>query len=61
MKKTYVDVYYDDELSPPAWVTRRYYKEKDGSLVVFDADVLPSKREAEKLAKEWKKKIKKVI
>jgi hypothetical protein len=59
-QKTYVDVYYDDELEPHAWIVRRYYKEKDGSLVVFDSDVAINKKHAEKMAKEWKK-MKKVI
>jgi len=61
MKKTYVDVYYDDELDPPCWGARKYEKDKDGSLIVIDFTCAENKKDAQKIAKEWRKKIKKVV
>ena len=61
MKKKFVDVYYDDELSPPCWMARSGYIESDGSVVVLDSDCARNKKEAEKIASSWKKKLKKVL
>jgi len=55
-KKYYVDVYYDDEFDPPSWVWRVYSIEADGSLMVVDADLTDTKKQAKQTAKEISEK-----
>jgi len=54
-KKSFIDVYYDDEVSPPCWMVRFGYKEK-GYTVVEDAVCASSKKDAERMAKQYKLK-----
>jgi len=56
--RSWVDVYYDDELDPPCWGPRKVKKSDTeyGSLEVIDFDCAENKKEAIKHAKEWSKK-----
>ncbi len=64
-RKEFIDINWDDELSPPAWVVRKVEKLPDGSLVVEDADLATNKKHAIRMAREWSKrsglKLKKVM
>jgi hypothetical protein len=42
-------------------MARSGYIESDGSVVVLDSDCARNKKEAEKIASSWKKKLKKVL
>ncbi len=56
--REFIDINWDKEFSPPAWVVRYVKRLKDGSLLVQDANLPGDKRKAIKLAKEWAKKMK---
>ena len=56
-RNTFIDVYWDSDLSPPTWMTRRYYV-KNGSRIVEETILTDTHKEAEKEAKKWIDKIK---
>jgi hypothetical protein len=46
------DVYYDDELKPPSWMVRKYYKTISGMIVVLDAILTEDRKQAEYMLKK---------
>lgn len=46
------DIYYDNEITPPSWMVRRYYKEKNRGIIVTDVELVKNKKQAKKKLKQ---------
>jgi len=54
------DIYYDNELTPPSWTVRKFYRDIDNTIVVIDAILTSNKKSAKKLLSKKKKENKSI-